>query len=129
MRYTEENPIALAEFDRLLAGDQPPIVCSINLGEVHHALAKRQGLLAADDVWSRVCGFAEVESPSLETTRAAARIMTTHRIPLADAHAAATAMTHDAVVWAGDEHLNKPGPWKRRDLRKLGISPQDRPKS
>ena len=24
---------------------------------------------------------------------------------------------HNGVVWAGDSHLNKPGPWKRRDLR------------
>lgn len=28
----------------------------------------------------------------------------------------------NGVVWAGNSHLNKPGPWKRRDLRKLGIA-------
>ncbi len=129
MRYAEENPIVLAEFGTLLAGDQPPIVCSINLGEVHYTLAKREGFLTADDIWGLISSFAEVEPPSLETTKTAAQIVVTHRIPFADAHAAATAMAHDAVVWAGDRHLNKPGPWKRRDLRKLGINPQYRRKN
>ena len=129
MRYTEDNPIIVAEVNSLMAGPHPPIVCSINLGEVHYTLARREGFLTADDVWDRVCRIAEVKPPSLEITRAAARIVTTHRIPLADAHAAATALAYNAVLWAGDEHLNKPGPWKRRDLRKLGISPRQNRKN
>ena len=124
MRYAENNPTIVAEFNQLVSSSNPPIVCSINLGEVHYSLARRDGFVKADDMWNRVCGFAAVEPPTLAVTRRASQLVVRNRIPWADAHAAATALAHNAVVWAGDEHLNKPGPWKRRDLRKLGISPR-----
>ena len=124
MRYFEKRPRAVDEFERLFANRVSLIVCSINLGEVYYKLAIRDGFRVADDTWDRVCRFATVEPPSLEITRTAARLVVTRNMPWADAHAAATAIAHNAVVWAGDEHLNKPGPWKRRDLRKLGIAPR-----
>ena len=101
------------------------IVCSINLGEVHYTLARRGGFATAHSIWDFFCTSAQVEAPTLEVTRSAARLVVASRIPWADAHAAATAMAHGGVVWAGDKHLNKPGPWKRRDLRKLGMSSRD----
>ena len=110
MRYAENNPTIVAEFKQLVSSSNPPIVCSINLGEVHYSLARRDGFVKADDMWDRVCGFAAVEPPTLAVTRRASQLVVSNRIPWADAHAAATALAHNAVVWAGDEHLNKPTP-------------------
>ena len=123
MRYADGEPALVRELDELLREPVPIIVCSINLGEVHYTLARRRGFATADSIWDFFCTSAQVEAPTLEITRSAAKLVVTSRIPWADAHAAATAMAHGGVVWAGDKHLNKPGPWKRRDLRKLGISP------
>ena len=110
----------MRELGDLLRGPVPIIVCSINLGEVHYTMARRKGFAAADSIWDFFCSGARVEAPTLEVTRSAAKLVIQSNIPWADAHAAATAMAHGGVVWAGDKHLNKPGPWKRRDLRKLG---------
>lgn len=128
VRYARGEPMLVAEIDELLADPSPTIVSSINLGEVHYTLARHDGFVYADNVWDYFCQFASVEAPTLAVTRSAAKLVVNSRIPWADAHAAATAMAHNGVVWAGDDHLNKPGPWKRRDLRKLGITPQDRRK-
>ncbi len=111
-----------AEIRELLKGPLPTIVCSINLGEAHYVIARRDGFAAADAIWDYFCHNAQVVSPTLDITYSAARLAVTSRLPWADAHAAATALTYGAEVWAGDKHLNKPGPWKRRDLRKLGIN-------
>ena len=124
VRYAWGEPDYVAEIGELLRGPIPIIVSSINLGEVHYTVARRKGFATADNVWDYICNSAQVEAPTLEVTRSAARLVVTSRLPWADAHAAATAMAHGGVVWAGDDHLNKPGPWKRRDLRKLGISPR-----
>lgn len=119
VRYAEREPLYISLVGDLLNENTPPIVCSINLGEVHYTLAKRHGFARADETWDYFCRRVHVETPSLEVTYSAAKLVVTSRIPWADAHAAATAMAHKGVVWAGDQHLNKPGPWKRRDLRKL----------
>ena len=126
VRYAWGESDYVAEIGELLRGPIPIIVSSINLGEVHYTVARRKGFAAADSVWDYFCHSAQVEVPSLEVTRSAAKLVVTSRIPWADAHAAATAMAHGGVVWAGDDHLNKPGPWKRRDLRKLGAPPRGR---
>ncbi|MDE0115638.1 MAG: PIN domain-containing protein [bacterium] len=126
VRYALGEQDYVAMIRELPRGPTPIIVSSINLGEVHYTLARRQGFAAADSLWEFFCARTQVEAPTLELTRDAAKLVVTSRIPWADAHAAATAIAHDGVVWAGDEHLNKPGPWKRRDLRNLGIAPQDR---
>ena len=122
LRYQEDQPAARAEVDEVLTDGGLTLVSSINLGEVHYTVAKQKGFEAADDAWGFFCEFATVEVPSLAVTLSAARLVVRSRIPWADAHAAATALAHGGVVWAGDAHLNKPGPWKRRDLRKLGIA-------
>jgi predicted nucleic acid-binding protein len=122
LRYQEGQPKARAEVDRVLADGGLTLVSSINLGEVHYTVAKQEGSAAADDSWNYFCQFASVEAPGLAVTLSAARLVVHNRIPWADAHAAATALAYGGVVWAGDAHLNKPGPWKRRDLRKLGIA-------
>ena len=121
MRYANGEPAIVRELEGLLGEPVSIIVCSINLGEVHYTLARHRGFATADSIWDFFCTSAHVEAPTLEVTRSAARLVVTSRIPWADAHAAATAMAHGGVVWAGDKHLNKPGPWKRRDLRKLGM--------
>ncbi len=125
MRYADGEPAIVKELEELLGEPASIIVCSINLGEVHYTLARHRGFATADSIWHFFCTSAQVEAPTLEVTRSAARLVVTSRIPWADAHAAATAMAHGGVVWAGDKHLNKPGPWKRRDLRKLDMSPRD----
>lgn len=124
MRFAAGEPTFVSEVSRLLDEAPPPIVSSINLGEVHYTLARWHGFAAADEIWNFFCLNAQVKEPTLEVTYNAARLVVTSRIPWADAHAAATAIAHNAVVWAGDDHLNKPGPWKRRDLRKLDKSPR-----
>ena len=128
VRYAEDVPAIVAEIDELLEDPLPTFICSINFGETYYTLARRHGYMRADHIWDHFCRNAQVEVPTLDVTYNAAQLAVTSRIPWADAHAAATALAFDAVVWAGDKHLNKPGPWKRRDLRKLGISPQDRRK-
>lgn len=129
VRYALDEPAYAAEIRELLDGPTPIIISSINLGEVHYTIARHKGFAVADNLWNDICNRAQVEAPTLELTRNAAKLVVTSRIPWADAHAAATAMANGCAVWAGDEHLNKPGPWKRRDLRKLGIKPKHRPKS
>ena len=119
IRHAERDATCAPLVEQLLRQDVPPIVSSINLGEVHYTLAKRHGFARADQTWEHFCLSARVEIPTLELTRSAARLVVSSRIPWADAHAAATALAHRGVVWAGDSHLNKPGPWKRMDLRKL----------
>ena len=121
LRYHEDRPDTTAAVNEVLTDGGLTLVSSINLGEVHYTLAKWKGSAAADDAWNFFCEFATVEVPSLAVTLSAARLVVRSRIPWADAHAAATALAHNGVVWAGDSHLNKPGPWKRRDLRRLGI--------
>ena len=128
VRYAEDVPAIVAEIDELLEDPLPTFICSINLGEAHYTLARRYGYMRTDHIWDHFCRNAQVEVPTLDVTYNAAHLSVTSRIPWADAHAAAMALAFDAVVWASDKHLNKPGPWKRRDLRKLGISPQDRRK-
>ncbi len=124
VRYAEGVPEIVAEIDELLEDPLPTFICSINLGETYYTLATRYGYMEADNIWDYFCRNAQVEVPTLDVTYNAAHLAVTSRIPWADAHAAATAMAHGAEVWAGDKHLNKPGPWKRRDLRKLGINPR-----
>lgn len=121
LRYQEDQPKARTEVDTVLTDGGRTLVSSINLGEVHYTVAKREGFAAADDCWNYFCQHASVEAPSFAVTLNAARLVVRSRIPWADAHAAATALAYGGVVWAGDRHLNKPGPWKRRDLRKLGF--------
>lgn len=122
------EPDYFAAIGELLRGATPIIVSSINLGELHYTMARRQGFAVADRLWEFFCTRAQVEAPTLELTRDAAKLVVTSRIPWADAPAAATAIAHNGVVWAGDEHLNKPGPWKRRDIRKLDVAQQDQPR-
>ena len=128
MRFGLRVPEIVAEINEPLRGPSPTIISSINLGEAHYTVARQKGFNAADSIWNFFRHAAIVETPSIDITYEAAKLVVTSRIPWADAHAAATAMAHNGVVWAGDEHLNKPGPWKRRDLRKLGVSPQGRRK-
>ena len=108
----------------LLRGPTHLIVSSINLGEVHYTLARRKGFATADSVWDYICNSAQVEAPTLEMTRSAAKLVVTSRIPWADAHAAATAMAHGGVVWAGGQASEQARPLETADLRKLGISPR-----
>lgn len=122
LRYQEGQPAARTAVDTVLTDGGLTLVSSINLGEVHYTVAKREGSVAADDCWDYFCQHASVEVPSFAVTLSAARLVVRSRIPWADAHAAAAALACNGVVWAGDSHLNKPGPWKRRDLRKLGIA-------
>ena len=124
VRFSEGDQLVKAEIRELLKSTVPTIVCSINLGEAHYVIARRDGFAVADELWDYFCRNAQVEVPTLDVTYNAAHLAVTSRIPWADAHAAATAMAYGAEVWAGDKHLNKPGPWKRRDLRKLGITPR-----
>lgn len=128
MRFALSVPEVVAEVNELLRGPSPTIISSINLGEAHYTVARQRGFNAADTIWNFFRQAAIVETPTLDITYEAAKLVVTSRIPWADAHAAATAMFHNGVVWAGDKHLNKPGPWKRRDLRKSGVSPQNRGK-
>lgn len=121
------EPDYFAVVDELLGSPTQVIVSSINLGEVHYTVTRRKGTASADRMWDDICDRAQVEAPTLELTRSAAKLAIRSRIPWADAHAAATAIAHNAVLWAGDKHLNKPGPWKRRDLRKLIVSSQSQP--
>ena len=124
VRYAEGVPELVAEIDELLEDPLPTFICSINLGEAYYTLARRYGYRRADHIWDHFCRNAQVEVPTLDVTYNAAHLAVTSRIPWADAHAAATAIAHNAAVWAGDKHLNKPGPWKRRDLRNLGDTPR-----
>lgn len=117
LRYAEDRHPTKAQVDKVLMDGGLTLVSSINLGEVHYTLTRRKGFAVADDVWHFFCDVATVEAPSLAVTLSAARLVVRSRIPWADAHAAATALAYGGVVWAGDSHLNKPGPWKRRDLR------------
>ena len=119
VRFAIGEPAIVDEVGSLFRTVRPPIVSSINLGEVYYTLAKRSGFAVAEETWRFFCSNAQVEEPTLAVTHGAARLVVRNRIPWADAHAAATAMAHGAVVWVGDAHLNKPGPWKRRDLRNL----------
>jgi len=124
VRYALEQPEYVEVIGDLLRGPDPIVVSSINLGEVHYTVARRKGLASAEKIWDDICNRGKVEAPTLELTRNAARIALTSRIPWADAHAAATAIAHGGVLWCGDKHLNKPGPWKRLDLRKPGMPPR-----
>lgn len=128
MRCAEGNGTVIAELRRLLRR-QRPIVCSINLGEVHYTVARRFGAADADDFVQQVCNLADVDEPTLQRTLDAARLVAEHGTPWADAHAAATAIAHGAVLWVGDHHLASAGPWSRRDLRKLGVAPTPEPPS
>ena len=120
VRYALGESKFVTAIGELFGGRTPVIVSSINLGEVHHIIARRKGAASADRMWNDTCNRAQVEAPTLELTRNAARLVLTSRIPWADAHAAATAIAHNAVLWVGDRHLNKPGLQKRRDVRNLG---------
>ena len=120
VRFWAGDTLVRTEIHELLKDPLPTIVCSINLGEAHYVISRRDGFAAADEIWNYFCHNSRVEPPTLEVTYSAARLALTSRLPWADAHAAATALAFGAEVWAGDKHLNKPGPWKRRDLRKLG---------
>ncbi|MDE0700159.1 MAG: type II toxin-antitoxin system VapC family toxin [Acidimicrobiaceae bacterium] len=124
VRFAMDEPVYVAVIGELFRGPDRVIVSSINLGEVHYKVARRKGSVSADRMWDDVCNRAQVEAPTLELTRAAARLALTSRIPWADAHAAATAIAHGGVLWSGDAHLTKPGPWKRLDLRKPGMPPR-----
>ncbi len=117
VHYALEEPEYVGIVKELFRSSAQVIVSSINLGEVYYVVARRKGIAAAERTWKDICNRAQVEAPTLELTREAAKLAIRSRIPWADAHAAATALAHGGVVWAGDKHLNKPGPWKRRDLR------------
>ncbi len=117
VRYAFEEPEYVGILQKLFGSSTQVIVSSINLGEVYYVVARRKGIAAAERTWTDICNRAQVEAPTLELTREAAKLTIRSRIPWADAHAAATALAHGGVVWAGDTHLNKPDPWKRRDLR------------
>lgn len=70
---------------------------------------------------ARRCGTPtgdDVELPTEARIVEAARIKAEHPLAYPDAFAAATVISHDATLWAGDpELLVEQSPWRWQDLR------------
>lgn len=95
-----------------------PVMSWINLGEILSILLRRRGVEEAEEAVRDVRAALTVELPSEAVVRRAAAIKAAHRMPYADAFAAATAMVHGGVLWTGDPELLVDGaPWRSLDLR------------
>lgn len=91
----------------------------VNLGEVAYIVERRHGPAAADetvdDLRARLASTVDADA---DLTREAARIKAAGGMSYADAFAAATASTRDAVLLTGDPELLRDSPsWRAQDLR------------
>lgn len=114
--YIGAEPSA-SETARLL-NSQTPIMSTVNFGEVYSALLLGKGVLVARDFTNYLRQSVELELPTHERIMQALHIKATWHVALGDGFAAATAISHGAVLWTGDQELIfDEAPWRVRDLR------------
>jgi predicted nucleic acid-binding protein len=90
----------------------------INLGEVAYIVSRRHGPTAAADVVRDLRQSVSAVVPTEDSVLAAAAIRATHRLSYADAFAATTAITSNAILLTGDPELLVTGSaWRWEDLR------------
>jgi predicted nucleic acid-binding protein len=113
-----ENRRPAAEHVAALLESERPVLSWINLGEVFHAVRRFEGEEAAASTVRDLRDVVDTELPDEPRIIEAARIKAERAMAYAGAFAAATAVVHDATLWAGDpELLVAEVPWRWRSLR------------
>ncbi len=111
-----EEP-ALSRIEGLVANR--PLVCWVNLVEVHYRVERDHGRVAADETLSALREALSLELPGTARMIEAARLKARVPIALGDCFAIATAAAHDLVLLTGDPEIigiDEP-PCRIEDLR------------
>ncbi|BDC50184.1 twitching motility protein PilT [Bryobacterales bacterium F-183] len=107
MAWMQDEPSAdrvQGLFDAAQSGTvPPPLLRSINAGEVYYMLARKRSIALAEAFWDVLPSLPlKVVEVTLEDVRLAARIKSRNRLSYADSFGVVLAQRHNAVIWTGD---------------------------
>jgi predicted nucleic acid-binding protein len=103
LAYLKDEPAAKRIEEEWL--NEPPAVCSVNLGEVLYILIRDQGEDAAAEAIATIRNNCTVIEPDWNLVAAAARFKAAGGIAYADAFCIATAQRLGCAVWTGDPEI------------------------